>query len=77
MALAYAGSNRMLHKTSLTFSIDDQGDGFDLALFDGGRQVGGAFFPFDQGGEDSAFDLATMMGAAFVASARPRSAGLS
>jgi hypothetical protein len=60
-----------------SFSVDDDGDAVQLHLVEAGHQVGGAFFPFGQGGEDSAFDLANMMGAAFVASARPRSAGLS
>jgi hypothetical protein len=60
-----------------SYSVDDDGDAVQLHLVDAGQQVGGAFFPFDQGGEDSAFDLANMMGASFVASARPRSAGLS
>lgn len=59
------------------YVVDDDGDAVQLLLVEAGRQVGGAVFPFGVGGEDLAFDLANMIGAAFVASARPRSAGLS
>ena len=46
------------------FTIDDDGDAFQLALFVGGAQVGGGFFPEDMGGD--AFALALEMGRAFA-----------
>jgi hypothetical protein len=42
------------------FSIEDNGDGFDLSLFDGINQVGGAIFPDD--GTGKAFELAYEIG---------------
>ena len=60
-----------------TYRIDDEGDGYGLVLLEYGQQVGGGLFPIDALGEDVAFDLAKMLGDSFVASARPRSAGLS
>lgn len=59
------------------YMVDDDGDAVQLLLVESGCQVGGAVFPFGVGGEDAAFDLANMIGSAFVASARPRSVGLS
>jgi hypothetical protein len=49
-------------KTSknLSFTIEDNGDSFDLALFDGDVQVAGAFFPDD--GSGKAFELAHKIG---------------
>jgi len=60
-----------------TYRIDDEGDGYGLVLLEDGVQVGGALLPIDVLGEDAAFDLAKSLGQSFVASARPRSAGLS
>jgi len=42
------------------FSISDDGDSFQLALFDGDIQVAGAFFPDDGSGQ--AFELAQSIG---------------
>ena len=60
-----------------SYSVDDDGDAVQLHLVEAGHQVGGGLFPIDALGEDVAFDLAKMLGDSFVASARPRSAGLS
>ena len=46
------------------FTIEDDGDAFQLALYQGGVQVGGGFFPEDMGGD--AFALALEMGRAFA-----------
>lgn len=59
------------------YSVEDDGDGCQLLLVEDGYQVGGALVRFDLLGEDAAFDLANTLGQTFVASARPRSAGLS
>lgn len=42
------------------FSISDDGDSFQLSLFDGGVQVAGAYFPDD--GTGYAFELAQSIG---------------
>lgn len=60
-----------------TYRIDDEGDGYGLVLLEDGQQVGGGLFPIEVLGEDAAFELAKSMGDSFVASVRPRSAGLS
>ncbi len=49
-----------------TYLVTDDGDAFNLALYDDGEQVGGGIFPFVLG-EDFAFDLAKRMGDAFAA----------
>ena len=46
------------------FTIDDDGDAFQLTLFHGAVQVGGGYFPEDAGGD--AFALALEMGRAFA-----------
>ena len=51
-------------KQNRSFSIEDDGDAFQLSLFQGGVQVGGGFFPEDMGGD--AFALALEMGRAFA-----------
>ena len=51
-------------KQNRHFTIEDDGDAFQLALFVGGSQVGGGFFPEDMGGD--AFALALEMGRAFA-----------
>ena len=51
-------------KKNRYFTIEDDGDAFQLALFVGGAQVGGGFFPEDMGGD--AFALALEMGRAFA-----------
>lgn len=63
--------------TARTYRIDDEGDGYGLVLLEDGRQVGGALFPIDVLGEDAAFHLANSLGESFIATARPRSVGLS
>ena len=60
-----------------SYLVEDDGDSAQLHLVEAGQQIGGAFFPFAHNGEDSAYELANLFGIAFVASARPRSAGLS
>ena len=47
-----------------SFTIEDDGDAFQLALFVGGAQVGGGYFPEDAGGDS--FALALEMGRAFA-----------
>ena len=47
-----------------SFTIDDDGDAFQLALFVGGAQVGGGYFPEDAGVD--AFAMALEMGRAFA-----------
>ena len=51
-------------KPSRHFTIEDDGDAFQLALFEDGIQVGGGYFPEDMGGD--AFELALEMGRAFA-----------
>ena len=46
------------------FTIEDDGDAFQLALFEDGIQVGGGYFPEGMGGD--AFELALEMGRAFA-----------
>ena len=46
------------------FTIEDDGDAFQLALFVGGAQVGGGYFPEDAGGDP--FALALEIGQAFA-----------
>ena len=46
-----------------SFTIEDDGDAFQLALFVGGAQVGGGYFPEDAGGDP--FALAIEIGRAF------------
>ena len=45
------------------FTIEDDGDAFQLMLFDGAVQVGGGYFPEDSGGDP--FALAIEIGRAF------------
>ena len=47
----------------LAATIDDEGDGFAVALFRDGEQVGGALFPDD--GDGSAWELAAMLAEAW------------
>lgn len=47
-----------------TYTIDDEGDSFELAMFEGGVQVAGAVFPIDMG-VDAAMELAMLLGEAF------------
>ena len=47
------------------FSIEDDGESFQVYLFDGVSQVGGACFPDD--GTGAAFDLAVQIGRSFGA----------
>ena len=46
------------------FTIEDDGDAFQLALFVGGAQVGGGYFPEDAGGDP--FALALEIGQSFA-----------
>ena len=48
------------------FSISDEGDAFDLSLYQDGAQVAGGIFPVDVLGVDGAFALAEMVGKFFV-----------
>jgi hypothetical protein len=48
-----------------TYLINDEGDAYELALFQDGLQVGGGVFPLSIG-EDAAFELAKSLGDAFV-----------
>ena len=50
-------------KKNRYFTIEDDGDAFQLALFVGGAQVGGGYFPEDAGGDP--FALAIEIGRAF------------
>lgn len=45
--------------------IEDEGDGFQVSLIEGGVQVGGAVFPDD--GSGAAFDLAKMLADDWIA----------
>lgn len=47
------------------FNIIDEGDGFELSMFEGGVQVGGGFFPVGALGVDRAHDLAIFLGRSF------------
>ncbi len=47
------------------FTITDDGDSFDLSLFQDGVQVGGAILPIDFFSEDDAHKIAQEMGKAF------------
>lgn len=47
------------------FTITDDGDSFDLALFQDGVQVGGAMLPIDFFSVDDAHKIAQEMGEAF------------
>ena len=70
------------------FLIDDSGKTLQVPpsprsgkvtriMVEDGQQVGGAVVPFDLLGASEAFELANSLGQTFVASVRPRSAGLS
>lgn len=48
-----------------TYLINDEGDEYELALFQDGVQVGGGVFPFSIG-EDAAFELAKNLGDSFI-----------
>lgn len=49
------------------FNIIDEGDVFELSMYQGGIQIGGCVFPVDVLGVDAAFDLATAVGQFFSA----------
>lgn len=51
-------------KQTRYFSIDDEGDAFNLALFEDGVQVGGGYFPEGFGGDP--FALALEVGESFA-----------
>ena len=59
------------------YSVEDDGEAVQVVMVEDGHQVGGALVPFDLLGQSEAFDLANSLGQTFVASVRPRSAGLS
>lgn len=59
-----------------SYSIEDEAEGFQLLLFIGDEQIGGGYFP-DLDGTGAVFHIAFALGESFVASVRPRSAGLS
>ena len=46
-----------------TFKVEDEGDEYDVALFEDGHQVGSALFPDD--GHGAAFALALAIGQAW------------
>lgn len=48
-----------------TYLINDQGDEYELALFQDGVQVGGGVFPISIG-DDVAFELAKSLGDSFI-----------
>ena len=48
------------------FNIIDEGDGFELSMFESGVQVGGGFFPVDALGVDHAHALAVSLGRSFA-----------
>ena len=48
-----------------SFAIEDDGDGFQLALLEDGQQVGGAFLPDD--GSGAAFQDALEIGESWAA----------
>lgn len=48
-----------------SYQITDEGDEYQLSLFQDGLQVGGGLFPLAIG-EDAAFDLAKSLGESFV-----------
>jgi hypothetical protein len=49
------------------YSIADDGESFELAMFEDGVQVGGGLFP-DLDGSGAAFDLAYQLGETFAGS---------
>lgn len=51
------------------YTLEDDGDGFELSLFAGGVQVGGGVFPVVSD-EDEALLLALSIGEAFAPSGR-------
>jgi len=59
-----------------SFDITDCGDELQVGFYLGDFQVASALIPLDIG-DDQAMVLARVFGEAFIASARPRSAGLS
>lgn len=48
-----------------TYTVQDEGDGFELALFDGDTQVAGAIFPFELDA-DEAHELAVFLGECYA-----------
>lgn len=64
----------MEHKPS--YDITDCGDELQVAFFIDHVQVAGAVIPLEIG-DDQAMILAQVFGESFIASARPRSVGLS
>lgn len=56
-------------KGTRTYSIEDDGEDFQVSFFVDGTQVAGALVPADIG-IDSAFDLAKSFGESFVSTAR-------
>lgn len=54
-------------KVTRSFRITDEGDAFDLSMFEGDRQVGGGLFPIEPLGVDCAYDLAISMAHLFMA----------
>lgn len=51
-----------------TYKVNDDGDGFELALFDGDLQVAGAIVPFELN-EDEALQIALALGESWGKSA--------
>lgn len=47
------------------YQVADEGDAFELALFEDGQQVGGAIIPASFG-DDAAFELAQFLGECFA-----------
>lgn len=52
-----------------TYQVTDDGDAFDLALFEGDDQVAGAIIPLGMG-LDAAFELAQILGETFATGER-------
>lgn len=52
-----------------TYQVTDDGEAFDLALFENDIQVAGAIIPLDMG-IDAAFDLAKQLGETFATGER-------
>lgn len=50
-----------------SYRIDDEGDSYEVIMFEGDDQVGAAVVEIDLYGDDDAHDLARALGAAFVA----------
>lgn len=55
----------MVTSSLRAFNISDEGDEFQVQLFQGGVQVAGVLVPFGPAGCDAAFSIAREIGEAF------------